>query len=423
MKVLVVGSGGREHALVKKISQSRKLSKIYVAPGNGGIEDIAEVVNIKADEIEKLADFAAENEIDLTIVGPEAPLVEGIVDLFCEKNLKIFGPNKKAASLEASKVFTKELCKKYNIPTADYMVFDDPKKAKAYIDKCDKPQVIKADGLAAGKGVVVAADKCQAKEAVDLMMHDRAFGDAGKRITVEERLYGEEVSILVLCDGDNICPLASSQDHKQIYDEDRGPNTGGMGAYSPAPIINDALYNEIMRDIIRPTIYALKEEGINYKGVLYAGLMMTNDGFQLLEYNVRFGDPETQAVLPRIESDFLEALEATVDGKLDEIKIKWDKRSCICVVIASGGYPGCYEKGKEITGLNKAAKQKDVIIYHAGTKKESNKFYTSGGRVLGVTALGDNITQAINNAYKAVELISFDKMYYRKDIGCKAVGK
>ncbi len=423
MKVLVVGSGGREHALVEKISQSRKLSKIYVAPGNGGIEDIAEVVNIKADEIEKLADFAAENEIDLTIVGPEAPLVKGVVDLFQERNLRIFGPNKKAASLEASKVFTKELCRKYNIPTAGYMVFDDPKKAKAYIDKCDKPQVVKADGLAAGKGVVVAADRCEAKKAVDLMMQDKAFGDAGKRITVEERLYGEEVSILVLCDGDNICPLATSQDHKQIYDEDRGPNTGGMGAYSPAPIIDDGLYDEIMRDIIRPTINALKEEGINYKGVLYAGLMMTDDGPRLLEYNVRFGDPETQAVLTRIESDFLEALEATVDGKLDEIEIKWDKRSCICVVIASGGYPGSYEKGKEITGLNKAAKQKDVIVYHAGTKKESNKFYTSGGRVLGVTALGDDIAQAIDKAYKAVELIFFDKMYYRKDIGRKAVSR
>ena len=423
MKVLVVGSGGREHALVEKISQSRKLSKIYVAPGNGGIEDIAEVVNIKADEIEKLADFAAENEIDLTIVGPEAPLVKGVVDLFQERNLRIFGPNKKAASLEASKVFTKELCRKYNIPTAGYMVFDDPKKAKAYIDKCGKPQVVKADGLAAGKGVVVAADRCEAKKAVDLMMQDKAFGDAGKRITVEERLYGEEVSILVLCDGDNICPLATSQDHKQIYDEDRGPNTGGMGAYSPAPIIDDGLYDEIMRDIIRPTINALKEEGINYKGVLYAGLMMTDDGPRLLEYNVRFGDPETQAVLTRIEPDLLEALEATVDGKLDEIEIKWDKRSCICVVIASGGYPGSYEKGKEITGLNKAAKQKDVIVYHAGTKKENNKFYTSGGRVLGVTALGDDIAQAINKAYKVVELIFFDKMYYRKDIGRKAVGR
>jgi phosphoribosylamine--glycine ligase len=423
MKVLVIGSGGREHALVKKISQSKKLSKLFVAPGNAGMQDLAEVINIKADEIEKLADFAKENEVDLTIVGPEAPLVKGIVDLFEERNLKIFGPNKKAASLEASKIFTKDLCKKYNIPTADYMVFDDSKKAKRYIDKCNKPQVIKADGLAAGKGVVVAADKEEAKAAIDLMMEEKAFGDAAKKVTIEERLYGEEASILVLCDGEHICPLATSQDHKQIYDEDRGPNTGGMGAYSPAPIIDDGLYEDIMRDIIRPTIYALKEEGINYKGVLYAGLMMTESGPQLLEYNVRFGDPETQAILTRIESDFLVALEAAVDGKLDEVEIKWDERSCICVVIASGGYPGNYEKGIEIKGLKKAGKQKNVIVYHAGTKKENEKIYTNGGRVLGVTALGEDITQAIDRAYKAIEYIHFDKMYYRKDIGHKAVGK
>ena len=272
MKVLVIGSGGREHALVKKISESRKVSKIYAAPGNGGIADLAELVAIKADDIEKLADFAQEKEIDLTIVGPEAPLVKGIVDLFKERNLKIFGPDKKAAALEASKVFTKELCKKYNIPTASYEVFDDAKKAKTYIDKCDKPQVIKADGLAAGKGVVVAADKIEAKEAIDLMLEDKAFGEAGKKITIEERLYGEEASILVLCDGRNIYSLATSQDHKQIYDEDRGPNTGGMGAYSPAPVIDDSLYEKVIKEIIRPTIYALEQEGIIYKGVLYAGI-------------------------------------------------------------------------------------------------------------------------------------------------------
>jgi phosphoribosylamine--glycine ligase len=423
MKVLVIGSGGREHALVKKISESKKVSKIYVAPGNGGIADLAELVAIKADDVEKLADFAQEKEIDLTIVGPEAPLVKGIVDLFKERDLKIFGPDKKAASLEASKVFTKELCKKYNIPTASYEVFSDAKKAKAYIDKCDKPQVIKADGLAAGKGVVVAADKIEAKEAVDLMLEDKAFGEAGQKITIEERLYGEEASILVLCDGKNIYSLATSQDHKQIYDEDRGPNTGGMGAYSPAPVINDSLYEKVIKEIIRPTIYALEQEGIIYKGVLYAGLMITEDGPQLLEYNVRFGDPETQAILTRIESDFLDILEATVNGRLDEIKIMWDKRSCICVVIASGGYPGSYEKDKEIAGLVQAAKQKDVFVYHAGTRKEGKKIYTTGGRVLGVTALGDDITQAIDKAYKAIEYISFDKMYYRKDIGHKAVGR
>jgi phosphoribosylamine--glycine ligase len=420
MKVLIIGSGGREHALARKISESKKLSKLYVAPGNGGISEIAELIDIKAEEIEKLADFAQDNEIDLTVVGPEAPLVKGIVDLFESRNLKIFGPNQAAASLEASKVFTKDLCKKYDIPTADYQVFDDAEKAKAYIDKCDKPQVIKADGLAAGKGVVVASNRCEAKEAIDLIMRDKAFGEAGKRVTIEERLYGQEASILVLCDGEDICPLATSQDHKQIYDEDRGPNTGGMGAYSPAPVINDDLYQQVLSKIIRPSIYALKEEGINYKGVLYAGLMLTEKGPMLLEYNVRFGDPETQAVLTRVKNDFLEAIEAIVDGKLSEIEMKWDARNCLCVVLASGGYPGKYEKGKEIEGLKKANKEKDIFVYHAGTKKEDNKYYTNGGRVLGVTALGEDINKAIDKAYKAVELISFDNMYYRKDIGHKA---
>jgi phosphoribosylamine--glycine ligase len=421
MKVLIVGSGGREHALAKKISESKKLSKLYVAPGNGGISEIAELVSIKADEIEKLVDFAQSNEIDLTVVGPEAPLVKGIVDLFESRNLKIFGPNQAAASLEASKVFTKDLCRKYNIPTADYMVFDDAKKAKTYIDKCDKPQVIKADGLAAGKGVVVASNRCEAKEAIDLIMCDKAFGKAGQKVTIEERLYGQEASILVLCDGEDICPLATSQDHKQIYDEDRGPNTGGMGAYSPAPVINDDLYQQILSKIIRPSIYALKEEGINYKGVLYAGLMLTEKGPMLLEYNVRFGDPETQAVLTRLKNDFLEVIEAIVDGRLSEIEMKWDERDCLCVVLASGGYPGKYEKGKEIKGLNNANKEKDVFIYHAGTKKEADKFYTNGGRVLGITALGKDINKAIDKAYKAVKLISFDGMYFRKDIGHKAL--
>lgn len=421
MKVLIVGSGGREHALAKKISESKKLSKLYVAPGNGGISEIAELIDIKADEIEKLADFACSNEIDLTVVGPEAPLVKGIVDLFESRNLKIFGPNQAAASLEASKVFTKDLCRKYNIPTADYQVFNDVKKAKAYIDKCDKPQVIKADGLAAGKGVVVASNRCEAKKAIDLIMCDKAFGEAGQKVTIEERLYGQEASILVLCDGEDICPLATSQDHKQIYDEDRGPNTGGMGAYSPAPVINDDLYQQVLSKIIRPSIYALKEEGINYRGVLYAGLMLSEKGPMLLEYNVRFGDPETQAVLTRVKNDFLEVIEAIVDGRLSEVEMKWDERDCLCVVLASGGYPGKYEKGKEIKGLKKANKEKDVFVYHAGTKKETDKFYTNGGRVLGVTALGEDINKAIDKAYKAVELISFDNMYFRKDIGRKAL--
>ncbi|MCK5306401.1 MAG: phosphoribosylamine--glycine ligase [Candidatus Omnitrophica bacterium] len=421
MKILVVGSGGREHAIIKKISESPRVKEIYAAPGNGGIADIATLVDIKADEIEKLACFVYERGIDLTIVGPEAPLAEGITEAFEERHLRIFGPSKEASRLEASKIFTKEICKKYNIPTAGFEVFDEPQKAMDYIERAEKPQVVKADGLAGGKGVVVAGDKVEAKEAVRAMMIEKQFGDAGLKVMIEERLYGEEASILVLSDGENIYPLASSQDHKQIYDEDRGPNTGGMGAYSPAPIITDTMYQRIIAEIITPTVFAMKEEGCPYKGVLYAGVMITEEGPMLLEYNVRFGDPETQAVLPRMKSDLIEAIEAVIDGRLNELKVEWDERSCVCVVLASGGYPAGYEKGKTISGLDKVKKLKDIAVYHAGTKKEDGKVYTSGGRVLGVTALDKDITGAIDKVYKAIKLISFDKMYYRTDIGQKAV--
>ncbi|MCK4518624.1 MAG: phosphoribosylamine--glycine ligase [Candidatus Omnitrophica bacterium] len=421
MKILVVGSGGREHAIIKKISESPRVKEIYAAPGNGGISDIAMLVDIKADEIEKLAYFAYENGIDLTIVGPEAPLVKGITEAFEKRYLKIFAPSKEASRLEASKIFTKEICKKYNIPTAGFEVFDEPQKAMDYIERAEKPQVVKANGLAGGKGVVVAGDKEEAKEAVRAMMIEKRFGDAGLKIMIEERLYGEEASILVLSDGENIYPLASSQDHKQIYDEDRGPNTGGMGAYSPAPVITDTMYQRIIAEIITPTIFAMKEESCPYKGVLYAGVMITEEGPMLLEYNIRFGDPETQAVLPRMKSDLIEAIEAVIDGRLNELKVEWDERSCVCVVLASGGYPADYEKGKEISGLDKVKKLKDIAVYHAGTKKEDGKVYTSGGRVLGVTALDKDISGAIDKAYEAIKLISFDKMYYRTDIGQKAV--
>ncbi len=421
MKILVVGSGGREHALVWKLAQSPKVSKIYAAPGNGGIEDLAEVVNIKVSDLKGLADFAGNNGIDLTIVGPEAPLVEGIVDVFTEKNLRIFGPTREASQLEGSKVFAKKICRKYNIPTSNFEIFDDPKKAKSYIDGCDRPQVVKADGLAQGKGVIVAKDRFEAKKAIDTIMVNKKFGDAGNKVIVEERLFGEEASIIVLSDGKNILPLASSQDHKQIYDGDRGPNTGGMGAYSPASVITEEVYNEVINKIMQPAINALREKGRPYKGVLYAGIMVTDEGPKLLEFNVRFGDPETQAILPRLESDLVEAIEASIDGGLDEIRLKWNKRSCVCVVMASGGYPGNYEKGKEIFGLDKVKNLEDIIVFHAGTKKENGRYFTNGGRVLGVTGLGASIEDAKDYAYKAVELIFFDKVYYRHDIGDKAI--
>ncbi len=421
VKILVVGSGGREHTLVWKIAQSPKVNKICAAPGNGGIEGLAEIVDIKVDDIEGLAAFVQNNAIDLTIVGPELPLVRGIVDVFTKKNLRIFGPTKEASRLEGSKVFTKEICRKYDIPTSNFEIFDNPKEAKDYIDKTDKSQVVKADGLAAGKGVIVTKDKEEAREAVESIMVDKKFGKAGERIVIEERLYGEEVSILVFSDGENILPLASSQDHKQIYDGDKGPNTGGMGAYSPAPVITDDIFKEIIDKIMKPAIYGMQKEGHPYKGVLYAGLMLTDEGPKLLEFNVRFGDPESQAIFPRLKGDLVEAIEATIDERLDEIKLEWDERPCVCVVMASGDYPGSYEKGKEIFGLEKTKDLKDIVIFHAGTRKEDNRILTNGGRVLGVTGLGNDIREAIDKTYNAISLISFDNMYYRKDIGQKAL--
>jgi len=421
VKILVVGSGGREHTLVWKLAQSPKVNKIYVAPGNGGIEGLAEIVDIKVDDIEGLAAFVQNNAIDLTIVGPELPLVRGIVDVFTKKNLRIFGPTKEASRLEGSKVFTKEICRKYDIPTSNFEIFDNPKEAKDYIDKTDKSQVIKADGLAAGKGVIVTKDKEEAREAVELIMVDKKFGKAGERIVIEERLYGGEVSILVFSDGENILPLASSQDHKQIYDGDKGPNTGGMGAYSPAPVITDDIFKEIIDKIMKPAIYGMQKEGYPYRGVLYAGLMLTDEGPKLLEFNVRFGDPESQAIFPRLKGDLVEAIEATIDGRLDKVKLEWDERPCVCVVMASGGYPGSYEKGKEIFGLEKTKDLKDIVIFHAGTRKEDNRILTNGGRVLGVTGLGNDIREAVDKTYSAINLISFDNMYYRKDIGKKAL--
>jgi len=422
MHILVVGSGAREHALVWKIAQSKLVEKIFCAPGNGGISHMAECVDMKADDVFGLLEFVRKERIDFTVVGPEVTLSLGIVDEFQKAGLKIFGPNKKAANLEASKVFSKELMAKYNVPTAAFKVFDNPEEAKKYIEKIGAPCVIKADGLAAGKGVVVAKTIDEAKQAVTSIMQDKIFGDAGRKIIVEECLVGQEASIMVITDSKQVLALASAQDHKRVFDNDQGANTGGMGAYSPASIVTAGVLTEVMENIIYRTIDGLVKEGIDYRGVLYAGVMLTKEGPKTLEFNVRFGDPETEAVLPRLKSDLVEVMLAASQAELIKVKnLSWDPRACVCVVCASGGYPGDYAKGKEISGLATVEKLKDIVVFHAGTKKAGNKILTSGGRVLGVTGLGSTIEEAINKTYKAVSKINFEGMHYRKDIGAKAV--
>ncbi|MBM3253877.1 MAG: phosphoribosylamine--glycine ligase [Candidatus Omnitrophica bacterium] len=433
MKILVIGSGGREHALCWKIAKSKKVDKIFCALGNGGISDIAEIVNIKADDIKSLINFVKENRIDLTVVGPEAPLVVGIVDEFGKEGLKIFGPTKNAALLESSKVFAKELMRKIGVPTADFRVFDNVENARTYVkSKNTFPVVIKADGLCAGKGVIIVNSQEEAENTIKQIMVGRIFGDSGNRIIIEDCLVGEEASILVLTDGINIIPLATSQDHKRIFDDDKGPNTGGMGAYSPTTLITEDLEKEIMEKIIIPVIASMVMEGSPYKGVLYAGIMVTEGGPFVLEFNVRFGDPETQAILPRLKGDLIEALLSSIDGTLDKVKLEWDRRSCVSVVISSGGYPGNYQTEKEIKGLDKLKDGNDIVVFHAGTGKTSlqltadssqvtAKYYTSGGRVLNVTALGDNIREAREKAYKSIERIHFEGMHFRKDIGMREV--
>jgi phosphoribosylamine---glycine ligase len=422
MRILVVGSGGREHALIWKIAQSKLVEKIFCAPGNGGIAQLAECIDIKADDVFGLLEFARKERIDLTVVGPEVVLSLGIVDEFIKAGLRIFGPNKKAANLEASKIFSKQLMAKYKVPTADFKIFDDPKAAKKYIEKIGSPCVVKADGLAAGKGVVVAKSIDEAKDAVTSMMQDKIFGDAGKKIIIEECLDGQEASILVITDSRQVLTLASAQDHKRIFDNDQGVNTGGMGAYSPAVIVTADILAEVMEKIIYRTIDGLVKEGIDYRGVLYAGIMLTKDGPKALEFNVRFGDPETEAILPRLKSDLVEVMLAVSRGELVKVKnLSWDNRACVCVVCASGGYPGDYVKDKEISGLEAAEKLKDIVVFHAGTKKVGTKILTNGGRVLGVTGLGATIEDAINKTYKAVNKIDFEGMHYRKDIGAKAI--
>ncbi|MFA4905070.1 MAG: phosphoribosylamine--glycine ligase [Candidatus Margulisiibacteriota bacterium] len=418
MNILVIGSGGREHALCWKLAQSPKVSKIFCAPGNAGTAQVAENVEIKAEDLPGLLKFAKVNKIDITVVGPEVPLVLGIVDLFESQGLPIFGPSKAAAQLEGSKIFAKELMKKYKIPTADFASFTDPTEAKKYAKKLGAPVVIKADGLAAGKGVIIAETISAAEQAVDGM---KDFGAAGTRIVVEEFLEGEEASILCFTDGKTIVPMASAQDHKRVNDNDEGPNTGGMGAYSPTPIVTAKLLEKVQREILVPTIKGMEAESIPYKGVLYVGIMVTKNGPKVLEYNARFGDPETQCILPRLKTDLVEILFSIVDSRLSTISIEWDPRPAVCVVMASGGYPGSYKKGIEIKGLNEARQLEDVIIFHAGTLEKEGQVMTAGGRVLGVVGLGESIRHAIDRTYLAVKMIDFKDMHYRKDIGRKAL--
>jgi len=415
MNILVIGGGGREHALIWKIKQSPRVEKVYCAPGNGGISNMAECVNIPADDIGKLVNFAKENNIDLTVVGPEAPLVAGIVDEFEKNNLRCFGPRKKAAEIEGSKVFSKYLMKKYGIPTAEYEEFSNPAEAKEYLKCAQYPIVVKADGLAAGKGVIIANNYDEACEAVHEIMESKIFKDAGNKIIIEEFLDGKEVSVLAFTDGTSIKPMVSSKDHKRIFDNDMGPNTGGMGTISPVSYYTDHMDSFCMEKIFAPTIKAMASEGRIFKGVLYFGLMLTSNGPKVLEYNCRFGDPETQVVLPRLKSDIIEIFEAVIDEKLENVDIEWSEKASCCVIISSGGYPGHYEKGKIIEGLENIPD--DVMVFHSGTKLRNGNITTDGGRVLGVTALGDNVEDAAERVYSTIGKIKFDGMHYRKDIG------
>lgn len=419
MKVLVIGSGGREHALVWKITQSPKISQVYCAPGNAGISKLAKCIDIDADNIDKLANFAQKEKIGLTVVGPELPLSKGIVNEFDQRGLKIFGPSKEATEIESSKIFSKYLMKKHNIPTANYEVFHNREEAFNYIKKQAFPLVIKADGLAAGKGVFIIKNLVQAKDALDALMELKKFGEAGKQVIVEEFLKGEEVSILAFCDGKTVVPMVASQDHKKIFDNDQGPNTGGMGAYSPVPFYFNKEKKRVLEEILKPTLKGLQREGRGYKGVLYAGLILTKEGPKVLEFNARFGDPETQVVLPRLKTDLIDILNAVIEGSLHKINIEWKNNSAVCVVVASGGYPGKYQKYKVISGLNKLENMKDVIAFHAGTKFQDRKVVTSGGRVLGITAWDDTIYKAKEKAYRGIEKIYFEDMYHRKDISGK----
>jgi phosphoribosylamine--glycine ligase len=423
MKVLVVGSGGREHALCWAIWASPLCERLYCAPGNAGIAEVAACLPIGSEDIDGLVAFAADEAIDFVVIGPEAPLVAGLVDRLEDAGVKAFGPTKDAALIESSKGFMKDLCRKYGVPTADYRRFRDAGEARAHIREHGAPLVVKADGLAAGKGVVVAESEQEALDAVDNMMVKRAFGAAGEEVVIEDCLEGEEASFIALVDGEHVLPLASTQDHKRLGEGDVGPNTGGMGAYSPAPVISDEMVETIMERIITPTIHGIAAEGRPYAGVLYAGLMITDEGPKVLEYNVRFGDPESQPLVVRLKSDILPALVAARDGLLNHVDLRWREEAALCVVMATKGYPGAYDKGSEIKGLAEASALDGVTIFHAGTRAEDARTLANGGRVLGITALGGTIAEAQAQAYRAVDLIDWPEGYCRRDIGWRAVAR
>ena len=423
MKVLVIGSGGREHALVWKIAQSPLVTKVFCAPGNPGTAGLAENVDIAVENLQGLLDFAKKEGVELTVVGPELPLSMGLVDLFEENGLKALGARKNAAIIEASKAFSKDLMQKYNVPTAAYGVFTEIDPAVQFIDNTGIPIVIKADGLAAGKGVIIAQTREEAVEAVTDMLSGNAFGAAGSRVVIEEFLKGEEASFLAFTDGQRIIPLASAQDHKAVFDGDKGPNTGGMGAYSPAPVVTPAIHEKAMAEVMRRTVDGMAAEGRPYCGVLYAGLMIDGDSVKTLEFNARFGDPECQPLLMRMKSDIVPILLAVASGSLEGVEIEWHDKAAVCVVLASQGYPADYQKGDVISGLDAAAKIEDLVVFHAGTKSAGESVVTSGGRVLGVTALGDTVQEAIERSYRGVKEISWPGMHYRKDIGAKAINR
>ncbi len=436
MKILVIGSGGREHALVWKLRQSPRVRQIYCAPGNAGIGELAELVPLAPDDVAGLLRFATTEKIDLTVVGPEVSLSLGIVDQFKAHGLRIFGPVQQAAQLEVSKAFAKQLMQEQGVPTAAFATFTDPVAARTYVDQIGAPIVIKADGLAAGKGVLICHTVQDAHQAIDDIMRARAFGTAGDRVVIEEFLEGEEASFLAFTDGTTVLPLASAQDHKRIFDNEQGPNTGGMGAYSPAPVVTPALVDRIVNEIMLPTIQGLKRRGITYKGILYAGLMIRDTSVKVIEFNARFGDPECQPLMVRLQSDLVEVMEAVIDERLGEITLTWDPRPAVCVVLAAEGYPGKYETGKPIRGLESLHDWRDGVVFHSGTATDTvvvtkrgqataavNLLVTKGGRVLGVTALGDDIRAAIATAYQAVTKISWPGMHYRRDIGQRALDR
>jgi len=421
MKILVIGSGGREHALVWKLAQSPRVDALYCAPGNPGIARHARCVPIKAEDINGLFDFAKSEAVNLTVVGPEGPLTMGIANRFREAGLRIVGPSRDAAEIEFSKAFSKSFMQRHRIPTAEARIFREPDPAVQYAKKHGGPLVVKVDGLAAGKGVIIAKNETEAIRAIDLIMRRKTFGEAGNQILLEDRLEGEEVSFLVFTDGKEIVPMVTSQDHKRVFDQDQGPNTGGMGAFSPAPILSENLQERILHEIVRPTIDGLAREGRPYQGILYTGLMLTQNGPKVLEYNARFGDPETQVILTRLESDLVEIFEALTIGTLDRIRVRWSPNVSVCVVLTAKGYPATYESGQPIRGIEQAEAKDGVVVFHAGTLLRDGDLVTAGGRVLGVTASGRDFQQARNLAYEAVSRIRFEGMHCRMDIGLKAI--